>query len=64
MAFTTKKITPAIGVVMDNSQGQPPVPDHETQHQGGIRGKLDSMHSKANASVIGQRNKTHKAGNQ
>jgi hypothetical protein len=62
MSFTYKKKTAGISVNGDAAMGQPPVPDHSTQHQGGIRGKLDAMHSQAHESVKAQRNVTHKHG--
>lgn len=65
MAFTTRKNTPAISTAGTNTaQYQPldPKDQTQTQHQGGIRGKLDAMHSQAHESVKAQRNVTHKAG--
>lgn len=59
MAFTYSKKTAAISVNGTADQGQPPVESTSTQHQGGIRGKLDAMHSKAHKSVKAQRNSTH-----
>lgn len=66
-SFTTRKNTAAISTETKESAGtRQEDPRHSTQvqHQGPTGKHLDSMHSKANAAVIGQRDKTHKAGNQ
>lgn len=66
-SFTTRKNTVAISTETAEAAGtrqSDPRYATQVQHEGPTGKHLDSMHSKANASVIGQRDKTHQAGNQ